>query len=206
MAEREPVQSPRAATVGAYLIFALFAAAIVLYSARPLLEQAGTDVANGAITDSARLPVVCWCLSWPIALRTRPNVRAFRFGWALGCALALVHITVAFHLGHGWSHAAAWEHTRQTGGYGDGIFVNYAFALVWLVDVAWVWVSPGSYLARPRWLHGSVHGFLAFVVFNAAVVFGSWEMRGLFAGASVFALAWWRSRQHPAPEESVRVR
>ncbi|WP_171469124.1 hypothetical protein [Frigoriglobus tundricola] len=100
--------------------------------------------------------------------------------WTLGCALLLVHIAVAFHLGHGWSHQMAWEHTRQVGGYGDGIFVNYVFALVWLADVLWAWVGVDSYRARPRWLTWSVVGFLAFVVFNAAVVFGGWGSRGAF--------------------------
>ena len=94
------------------------------------------------------------------------------------------------------SHAAAWEHTRQVGGYGDGIFVNYAFALVWLADVVWVWVSPGSYLTRPRWLHWAVHGFLAFVVVNAAVVFAGWGMRLAFAGwvLGLAAFVWYVRR------------
>ena len=171
---------------------------------RALLEPVGTDISNAAIKDSALLPVLLWGLGWPIALGRQPGQLRLRLSWALGCVLLLLHIAVAFHLGHGWSHAAAWEHTRQVGGYGDGIFVNYAFALVWTADVVWACVAFKSYLARPRWLNWTIHGFLAFVVFNAAVVFGSWEMRILFALAFLISLAfvWWTRNAPPANSES----
>jgi hypothetical protein len=55
--------------------------------------------------------------------------------------------------------------------------VNYAFALVWLADAVWAVVCFDSYNARPRWLHWTIYAFLAFVVVNAAVVFGSEGMR-----------------------------
>jgi hypothetical protein len=119
--------------------------------------------------------------------------------------LLLLHIAVAFHLGHGWSHEAAREHTRQVGGYGDGIFVNYAFALVWLADVVWAWASFRSYVARPRWLNWAIHGFLAFVVVNAAVVFGGERARFLFV---VFFLAsalgvWLKRRREQAESDTT---
>ena len=37
---------------------------------------------------------------------------------------------------------------------GGGLYVNYAFALVWGADVAWWWLGPRSYLARPRACQG----------------------------------------------------
>jgi hypothetical protein len=107
--------------------------------------------------------------------------------WLFGSLLLVEHVVTAFHLGHGWSHAAAWEHTRRVGGYGDGVFVNYAFVLVWLADALWLCAAPRAYLARRRGLHWAVHGFLAFVVFNAAVVFADRPMRVVFAVASVTA-------------------
>ncbi len=118
-----------------------------------------------------------------------------RVTWTLGCVLLLHHIAVAFHAGHDWSHEAAWNHTRQVGGYGDGIYVNYLFTIVWVADVIWMWVAFDSYLTRPRWLHWTIHGFLAFIVFNAAVVFGSSESHELFVVMFLFvlvnyALAW----------------
>jgi hypothetical protein len=125
-----------------------------------------------------------WCMYGSYLIR-RPESSvpvALRVFWPLGCAMLFLHIAIAFHLGHGWSHQDAWEHTKQVGGYGNGIFVNYAFALVWLMDAAWLAVSPASYLSRPRWLHWAIHCFLAFVVFNATVVFGSWLARIAYAG------------------------
>jgi hypothetical protein len=151
-----------------------------------ILEPAGADVSHPTIQRSALFPLIAWCCCWPIALADRTLARApgivfrLRIGWALGCVLTALHVAIAFHVGHGWSHEAAWQHTKQVGGYGDGVYVNYLFALVWLADAIWCWVAFDSYRARPGWLNWSVHGFLAFVVFNAAVVFGSADARAAF--------------------------
>ncbi|MDY3554710.1 hypothetical protein R5W24_003839 [Gemmata sp. JC717] len=161
------------------LFFVLFAPALAF------LEPPAHDPASKAIRSSAVRVVLVWCFAWPIAL-ARTIAARLRALWTLGCALLLVHIAVAFHVGHGWSHAAAWEHTRQVGGYGDGVFVNYVFALVWVVDVVWAWVAFDSYLRRPHRLTWAVHGFFLFVIFNAAVVFGGWVSRVLFV---VFVVA-----------------
>ncbi len=179
MADERPVQLPHAVRVA--LIVAINAV-IVCVSALPLLEPVGTDTTHRAITRSASLPILMWLWSGPMVFgMARTHVPAAS-AWALGCALLWVHFAVAFHLGHGWSHQAAWAHTKQVGGYGDGIFVNYAFALVWLLDALWALVASASYRARPRWLHWAMHGFMAFVVLNAAVVFASWGMRFVFLG------------------------
>lgn len=152
-------------------------------------EPSGHNIADARIGVSALIAVVFWCLGWPLAIADYSDRLFPRLFWTLGGVASLVHIAIAFHLGHGWSHSAAWEHTRQVGGYGDGIFVNYAFALVWLADGVWVWASPRSYFARPRWLNGAIHGFLAFVVLNAAVVFGGWQSRVVFV-VSFSGVAW----------------
>ena len=183
---------------------------LVLFSpAGAFAEPVANDVTNPAIRDSAFWPVFFWALGCPIALAKRNWITGVRITWTLGCLLSLLHIAVAFHLGHGWSHEAAWEHTRQVGGYGDGIFVNYAFALVWLADVVWVWALPGSYLARPRRLNWTIHGFLAFVVVNAAVVFGSRESRAWFLYWFLVSLVAtpfgrWYVRRRAAQESAAR--
>ena len=203
MADAQRVQFPDLIIAVAAVVLPTF----VLFSpARAFAEPATTDVTNPAIRDSALWPVFFWALGWPIALAKRGRIPGVRITWTLGCLVSLLHIAVAFHLGHGWSHAAAWEHTRQVGGYGDGIFVNYAFALVWLADVVWVWALPGAYLARPRWLNWTIHGFLAFVVFNAAVVFGSWESRFRFATFFLgSALVVWYLRREATSKEPTAV-
>ena len=75
----------------------------------------------------------------------------------------LIHVALAFHLVHHWSHQHAWDHTQQISGYGDGLYLNYAVVVVWTLDVMWWWLRPGSYLQRPRWLVWAVHGLLLFV-------------------------------------------
>jgi hypothetical protein len=198
MAEPAPVQSPYRAARG--VLGVLVTAALLLIAGRTLFEPVGTDATSREIKFSAHMPVLFWCLSWPFMLtRRRREHVAFPAVWTMGCLLLWVHIALAFHLGHGWSHQAAWEHTRQVGGYGDGIFVNYTFALVWLADVVWVWVSPASYLTRPRWLHWTIHGFLAFVVVNAAFVFADWYFRITFVFWVLFFALFMRYVQRRFP-------
>jgi hypothetical protein len=151
---------------------------------KALAEPVGENVSHPAIKASAVAPVVLWLLTAPILFVTRalavrrPVALAARVGWALGGVVLVLHIAIAFHLGHGWSHAAAWDHTQQVGGYGWGVFVNYAFALVWLADAAWASVYFDSYNARARGLHWAIYAFLAFVVVNAVFVFGGAGISG----------------------------
>ena len=96
-----------------------------------------------------------------------------------GAAVMLAHIVLSFHVVHDWSHSAAVEETaRQTDAvvgvnWGGGVWLNYVFALIWLGDAGWRWFDPQGYVRRPRALSLAVHGFLAFIWFNATVVFGS---------------------------------
>lgn len=184
-----------------------------------LSEPVGNDPTNPVIKRSAFLVPLLWLASGPFLLWRKPHEQgprhrwhrlSVRLAWAVPCVLCFLHIALAFHLGHGWSHENAWEHTRQTGGYGDGVYVNYAFALVWLADVIWLCVAFDSYFARPRWLSWSVHLFLAFVVINAAVVFGGIGSQVRFVGwALLLACAVWswrfnqRRQSHDAEHDSA---
>lgn len=173
------------------------------------------DPTNSAIFPTALATILLWCLGWPLLLATRATIPTWRESlpsraiWTLGCVLLLLHIAVAFHLGHDWSHKTAWERTQQVAGYGDGIYVNYAFALVWLADVLWAWIAFDSYLTRPQWVRWTILGFLAFIVFNAAVVFGTWTTRvvSLVIFLPVFLLvaveAWYKHRR--AAQSAVTV-
>jgi hypothetical protein len=162
-----------------------------------LRQPVGNDPKNALISLSAVPPIVVWVGCLPLAFVRRLVRPTARYTWTLACVLVWVHIAVAFHLGHGWSHQAAW----------DGIFVNYAVALVWLIDAVWALVAFDSYRARPGWLHWSIHGFLAFVMFNAAVVFASPEVRTCFAVlCAALAIEWivWRRRRARRASESGR--
>jgi len=127
-----------------------------------------------AVTGSAALTVGWMVLGW--AAMRRDEWLA-RWIWTFGFANLLVHLVFAFGLAHGWSHAAAVEHVRTVGGSGAGIAVNYLFAMVWCLDVVWWWAAPRGHAERSGWITAAIHGSLAFVVVNAAVVFGPDERR-----------------------------
>jgi len=118
-----------------------------------------------------------------------------RIAWAVGWLLCLIHVLLAFHFAHHWSHAAAVAATaRQTAeavglDWGGGVWVNYAFLAVWGGDAAWRSLAPRRYWMRSRVLHWTIVGFLAFIVFNATIVFGGWGGRLVGVLAIVCILA-----------------
>ena len=101
----------------------------------------------------------------------RVQPRLLRWLWTLAWGIFVFHVSLAFHFVHHWSHDAAWEATRLQGGVGAGIYFNYLVIVVWLIDVAWWWFRPQRYLSRNRWISALIQGFLAFMWFNATVVF-----------------------------------
>jgi hypothetical protein len=120
-----------------------------------------------------------------------PTGRLARWCWTWGVAWFLVHVGFAFHFYHHWSHADAFEHTRQISGVGEGLYVSYFFGLVWTADVAAWWLAPARYAVRSRWLDRVLHVFMLFMVFNGMVVFESGPIR--VAGVAMFAtlaMAW----------------
>jgi hypothetical protein len=145
------------------------------------IRDPGPELRHPAVTGSAAAAVAWMLLAWGMMVASRDSLA--RLAWSLGWLTLLVHLTLAFGVAHGWSHAAAVEHVRQVGGYGEGILVNYLFAAVWGADVAWWWANPAGRASRPRWVSWLVHGFLGFVVVNATVVFGPPERRLWYAAA-----------------------
>jgi hypothetical protein len=150
---------------------------------------------------TVRLAVALYVAS--LALRRWPRWR--RLAWTLGCGCYLLHVAFAFEYYHHWSHDEAYASTaRQTAevtglDWGAGLYVNYAFTLIWLADVAWWWVAPASYASRPRWLEWSIQAFLGFIVFNATVVFASGFSRWLGIAACLLLIGvWWKERHHAA--------
>jgi hypothetical protein len=115
--------------------------------------------------------------------------------WTLAWAALVVHLGMAFHHVHHWSHADAVEHTRQVSGVGEGVYVSHFFTLVWGADLVWWWLWPARYAARPAWVDAGLHGFMAFVIFNATVVFEEgWTRWGgvlLFLGLAALWLGRW---------------
>ncbi|HEY2839585.1 MAG TPA: hypothetical protein VGJ26_10565 [Pirellulales bacterium] len=121
--------------------------------------------------------------------------RIARWCWTLGLVTFLVHLGVAFHFYHQWSHAHAFDHTREVSGIGEGIYISYLFTWLWAADVAWWWTSPVTYVGRTPWIGRALHPFMLFIVFNGMVIYESGPIRwvGLVMFA-VLAVAWWQSR------------
>jgi len=111
---------------------------------------------------------------------------------AAGFVLALVHTLLAFDVFHHWSHADAVRDTAQQTqevfglAVGAGVYVNYLFFAVWLLDlVFWRRATSASAL---RWV---VRAFYLVIIFNGAVVFAAGWRRAL--GAALIGglmLAW----------------
>ena len=104
--------------------------------------------------------------------------RQARWSWTVGCALYLLHVVCAFGFYHQWSHEAAYRHTaRQTAevigiAWGGGLYFNYAFTLLWILDLAAWWLRDLDSPYRSSPYFWTLHGVFAFMMFNATVVFG----------------------------------
>lgn len=146
------------------------------------------------------IALLCWLAGPASALAGRRRERwqrAARWLWTVGCAAFLVHVAAAFHVVHGWSHAAAYAATaRDTAAVtgvdsGFGLWLNYLFTALWVADAAAWWrLGTEGYRRRARWITASVYGFMAFLAFHATVVFeeGGARLAGLLATVGLAAL------------------
>ena len=116
-------------------------------------------------------------------VKGRNTPRSFFFNasniWMIGFTVFVMHFISAFHYKYEWSHVKALEFTAKqtfeiTGVETSiGLYFNYFFTLTWLCDLLWLKLANQSYENRPRWLSHTIHGFMAFMWFNATVIFGS---------------------------------
>ena len=103
---------------------------------------------------------------------------AERIGWLLGAVFAGCHVLAAMHVYHQWSHQRAYQHvteeTQRLLGVelGWGIYVNYVFILVWILDATVPLLLPTEHQnAYGTRLRQPIHGFIGFIVINGAIVF-----------------------------------
>ncbi|MCE9565916.1 MAG: hypothetical protein K8U57_28160 [Planctomycetes bacterium] len=198
MTLRRAIHSP----IFAFLVLLAIWAAAIGVCVSLAVRDPRQELRHPAITGSAAATVGWMILAWATM---RFADRLARLLWTFGLATLFVHLVLAFGLAHGWSHEAAVEHVRTVGGSGAGIVVNYLFALAWAVDVVWWWVNPITHANRPRWIAVTVHGFLAFVVVNATVIFGPAERRVVYAVGlfMLAAIAWRKSDEGKTPPQPL---
>jgi hypothetical protein len=151
---------------------------------------------------SARITFLLYAASLAAWFIGRP--RPARMAWTFGFCLYLTHVAAAFHFRHHWSHDAAYEETaRQTAElfgvrWGGGLYCNYAFTAVWAFDVIWIWWSADTYHRRPRWIAMTIQCFMAFMFFNATVIFVSGWVRWLSLLVIIaLGILWLRTRAQP---------
>jgi len=122
---------------------------------------------------------------------TLPRGWAARWCWTWGLICFLVHLGMAFHYFHHWSHAHAFERTREVARVGEGIYISYLFTLLWAADVAYWWLRPERYASRSPWIDRSLHAFMLFIVLNGMIVFESGPIRWVgVVGFVLLAVAW----------------
>lgn len=174
------VQFPLAARHGRLWLWCWVAAALAAWGL--------VDLGVNPVFASAWLVVLGW-----VAAEWSRNAWAWLLAWA---AMA-VHLAVAMGVAHGWSHAHAYDHTEEVSGFGPGIYVSYAVVSLWGLDAVLGVSGVGV-----RWLYLVTRGLVAFVMFNATVVYGTWP--GKVLGLAVFALlawVWWKRRPVSGPRQ-----
>ena len=169
----------------------LTAALLILWALLLLLSLAAADQVASAVPGDAqvrstiRVALVFYGLAAALLLcldrsdweQSTAPVRLARWLWFLALAAYLVHAALAFHYYHRWSNADAFERTERITGFGPGIYISHLFGLLWALDVAWWWLAPLRYARRWPWVGWLLHGFLAFIIFNGAVVFAEGVVR-----------------------------
>ena len=149
---------------------------------------------------TARLMAGLWCLFWITRIDSRKTELKsipLRTLWtAAGVALA-VHSAWAFFVIHRGSQSEAWKHTARrtqevTGwNWGGGIVINEVLVVWWLLDAGLLWRTPIPQQLQSRVYRLMLHCVLAFLMFNATVVFGpsSYRWSGLGFVGILAALA-----------------
>lgn len=130
---------------------------------------------------------------------------------AAGGAFFLGHMVGAFNYFYGWSHAAAYADTaRQTKEFsgwdsGSGLYLNYLFALVWMIELICSRLRPANHSTRSSAMAWAMRTFILFMIFNGAFVFVRGHLRwfGLLL-CMILVGCWWprptqRPEARPAP-------
>ncbi len=135
---------------------------------------------------SIRLSMLLFALYFGIRWISQPG-RVPSLGvkllWTVSFLLFVLHVVAAFHFVHHWSHERAFEATRQETReligweFGYGVYFNYAFLLIWGLDLFRTWFPPRDHLRIWKWVLGLGVIYLLFIAWNGIVVFKSGWIR-----------------------------
>ena len=130
--------------------------------------------------------------------------------WTIGAVFCAAHMVIAMGFHHGWSHEHAIRETAARSaavygfGWSGGLYVNYAFLILWIAETLWWAVDPDSYSRRSPVVTWLLRVFYAIIIVNGVVIFAS--APGRVAGVTLsawLAWIWWRS---VAPSDRLSAR
>ncbi|MCY2966534.1 MAG: hypothetical protein NT069_23365 [Planctomycetota bacterium] len=110
--------------------------------------------------------------------------RAIRMCWIAGCVLLWAHVMAVWCVIHHGSWSKAWDHTAQETAAATGVTTGIGIVFNFLTLGIWTADCLGK---LNRWRRG-VDGYLAFMWFQAAVVFPHSGVRLAGWGATVWLL------------------
>jgi hypothetical protein len=139
-----------------------------------------------------------WCRIVSSSHGNARTERVYRWTWFGAGVFTWVHVFSSYGLVHDWSHAAVLEQTGDDSyavvGFRVpwGVYVNFLFAGILSGYSGWMIRKRGRVYGLDR----LVYLFLAFIVFNALVVFKTGTIRwiGLAGFGLVAAMYWFRHR------------
>lgn len=147
-----------------------------------------SEPGRSLIVWSVRIGVACYAVAvwlWFLRpLQTEADYVRFRKFWLAAWLLVVVHVLLAFHFEHHWSHTAAIQHTaemtqRVVGWHwSGGLYINYVFLLLWAADIIRYRAAGVTRDSQSQSIpSGSVTSWTmqaaaAFMMFNATAVFG----------------------------------
>ena len=111
------------------------------------------------------------------------RTQAYRWAGTIGLLAYLVHVFFAFAFFYDWSHTIAFRETARQSkelfgvAVGAGLYLNYAFTALWLIECGISWTRRGAVGNRKARALG--HAFLTFIVLNGSMVV--WALRWLSA-------------------------
>lgn len=165
---------------------------------------------------SVHLSGVCWFMATLIDLhanieRSRHRQTARVIFWRCGCLMLWVHILATWQLIHGGRWSAAWQQTAdETAAVvgirtGVGIWFNLLTLALWTGDCLLSLAGRRGIDSTSGPGHRWLEGYLAFMWFQAAVVFPRGPVR--LAGSIAFLIllgVWWHGRRLSPPPSGDR--
>jgi hypothetical protein len=171
-----------------------------------LAVEVAETLAEHASLWAIRVALLAMVVTFVLQLRGLAELsNVVRGTWLVGATAAIAHSALALLAFHDGSHAAAFESTAQQTeellgvAVGVGLYVNYIFVAVWLVDAALRCFRANLYRQLPYRYRVAMYSFLIFIAFNGTVVFkdGWLRMLGLIVTA-ILLLMYWRIARKPS--------